>query len=169
MSVEPVYLGLGSNLGDRHAHLASALASLRAHPAVHGLRVSAIYESEPWGDAEQPRYYNAVACLHTTLAPLVLLDLLLSIEAAHGRVRARDRRNGPRTLDLDLLAYGERVLDLPRLTLPHPRLAERAFVLLPLHELAPQLVLPTLGPIASLLQPGFASLCWRAVGAPPLD
>lgn len=169
MSSETAYIGLGSNLGDRHAHLAGAVAALRSHPQIAELRASHAYESEPWGDPDQPRYLNAVAQVQTSLPPLDLLDLLLSIERAHGRERAVDRRNGPRTLDLDLLLYGERVIDLPQLSVPHPRLAQRAFVLLPLAELAQQARVPGLGAVETLLQPGFASLCWRAVGATPLD
>lgn len=168
MSGESVYIGLGSNLGDRHAHLAGAVAALSSHAQIDSLRASRAWESEPWGDADQPRYLNAVAQLHTTLPPLDLLDLLFGIERAHGRVRASDRRNGPRTLDLDLLLYGARVIDLPQLCVPHPRLAQRAFVLLPLAELAPQADVPGLGAVQTLLQPGFASLCWRADGVPPL-
>ncbi|HEX7901611.1 MAG TPA: 2-amino-4-hydroxy-6-hydroxymethyldihydropteridine diphosphokinase [Planctomycetota bacterium] len=131
------YVGLGSNLGDRRAILASALASLAPR------RVSRIVETEPWGRADQPPFLNAVAEIDTALQPGPLLARLLEIEALHGRVRAE--RWGPRTLDLDLLLYGDRVVAEPGLTVPHPRLAERRFVLESLAELAPDLAVPGVG------------------------
>jgi 2-amino-4-hydroxy-6-hydroxymethyldihydropteridine diphosphokinase len=131
------YVALGSNLGDRRAHLDAALSALDALPGTRLDAVSAIYETAPVGPPGQQDYLNAVARLSTTLAPLALLDALLSIEQSRGRVRAE--RWGPRTLDLDLLVHGDAVLSDPRLTLPHPRLHERAFVLTPLADLAPDL------------------------------
>ena len=131
------YVGLGSNLGDRRATLASALAALRPR------RVSSVAETEPWGRADQPRFLNAVAELDTDLEPEPLLARLMEIEATHGRVRAE--LWGPRTLDLDLLLYGDRVVSSPGLTVPHPRLAERRFVLESLAELAPDLAIPGVG------------------------
>jgi 2-amino-4-hydroxy-6-hydroxymethyldihydropteridine diphosphokinase len=133
------YVALGSNLGDRAAHLAAALAALADLPGTHLLSVSATYETAPVGPAGQQNYFNAVAALATSLAPLALLDHLLAIEQAQGRVRRE--RWGPRTLDLDLLIHGSTALDDPRLTLPHPRMLERAFVLVPLADVAPNLIL----------------------------
>lgn len=133
------YVALGSNLGDRAAHLASAADALAALPRTRLVAVSATFETAPVGPAGQQNYFNAAAELSTSLAPLDLLDRLLAIEQANGRVRRE--RWGPRTLDLDLLLHGDSILDTPRLTLPHPRLFERAFVLAPLADLAPDLVL----------------------------
>lgn len=136
---ERVALGLGANLGDRLATLQAALDDL----AVGGFAVdtvSAVYETDPVGGPEQPAYLNAVAVGSTALAPMQVLALLQQIEARHGRVRAE--RWGPRTLDIDVLAYGDLVSDDERLTLPHPRAAERAFVLLPWAEADPSAVLP---------------------------
>lgn len=133
------YVALGSNLGDRRAHLDAALAALAALPGTRPDAVSVIYETAPVGPPGQQDYLNAVARLATTLAPLDLLDSLLAIEQSRGRIRAE--RWGPRTLDLDLLLHGDAVLAEPRLTLPHPRLHERAFVLAPLADLAPDLVI----------------------------
>lgn len=133
------YVALGSNLGDRAAHLAAAAAALAALPGTRLLAVSATFETAPVGPAGQQNYFNAAAALSTSLAPLDLLDRLLAIEQANGRVRRE--RWGPRTLDLDLLLHGDSVLDDPRLTLPHPRMLERAFVLAPLADLAPSVVL----------------------------
>ncbi|WP_315122521.1 2-amino-4-hydroxy-6-hydroxymethyldihydropteridine diphosphokinase [Comamonas antarctica] len=131
------WIGLGANLGDRGAALARAVRALAALPATRHVRVSGLYASAPI-DAGGPDYLNAVAELSTRLAPLALLDALQAIEQAAGR--ERPYRNAPRTLDLDLLAHGEQQLDTQRLTLPHPRIGERAFVLLPLAELAPNRV-----------------------------
>lgn len=131
-------IGLGANLGDRGAALARAVQALAALPTTQQVRVSGLYASAPI-DAGGPDYLNAVAELSTRLAPLALLDALQAIEQAAGR--ERPYRNAPRTLDLDLLVYGDQQLVSERLTLPHPRIAERAFVLLPLAELAPELVL----------------------------
>jgi 2-amino-4-hydroxy-6-hydroxymethyldihydropteridine diphosphokinase len=128
------YVGLGSNLGDRRAILASALDALGPR------RVSRILETEPWGRADQPPFLNAVAELETDVEPAPLLARLMEIEAVHGR--ARTERWGPRTLDLDLLLYGGREISVPGLTVPHPRLAERRFVLEGLAELAPDLRIP---------------------------
>jgi 2-amino-4-hydroxy-6-hydroxymethyldihydropteridine diphosphokinase len=130
------YLGLGSNLGDRRGYLEQGLALLRQTPGVEVLRVSSFFETDPvGGPAGQGPYLNAAAALRTTLPAAELLQRLLAIETACGRVRAE--RFGPRTLDLDLLLYGDVVLDSPDLTLPHPRLHERLFVLQPLAEIAP--------------------------------
>lgn len=133
------YVALGSNLGDRAAHLAAAFAALAALPGSRLVAVSAAFETAPVGPAGQQNYFNAVAALATSLAPHALLEHLLAIEQARGRVRRE--RWGPRTLDLDLLLHGDTVLDDPHLTLPHPRMLERAFVLAPLADIAPDLVL----------------------------
>jgi para-aminobenzoate synthetase component 1 len=139
--VQTAYLGLGSNLGDRHAHLTDALGRLAAAPEVRIARVSSVYETTAVclpGQAPQPDYLNLVLELETTLAPHALLDLCLAIEQQLGRVRRE--RWGARTVDLDVLLYGDTELSTDeRLTLPHPRLCERAFVLAPLAELAPEL------------------------------
>lgn len=131
------YVGLGSNLGDRRALIASALAELEPR------RVSSVVETEPWGRKDQPPFLNAVAELETDAEPAALLARLLDVEARHGR--ARSERWGPRTLDLDLLLYGDRALSGPGLELPHPRLAERRFVLEGLAELCPDAEVPGLG------------------------
>ena len=142
-------IGLGSNLGDRAAHLALAREALGA---LGPLSCSALYETEPWGPVPQGPYLNQVVQLHTSLGPFQLLDLLLSIERQLGRDRSRERRWGPRTLDLDLLSFGDYCVQAPRLTLPHPQLASRAFVLVPWAELAPHTVVPGLrATVAQLL------------------
>ena len=136
MSVR-AYIGLGSNVGDRKATIEAALRQLAPR------RVSEILETEPWGLAAQPRFLNAVAELETTLAPSELLDRLLGLERDLGRVRGE--RWGPRTLDLDLLLYDGRVILTETLAVPHPRLAERRFVLEGLAELCPDEPVPGLG------------------------
>jgi 2-amino-4-hydroxy-6-hydroxymethyldihydropteridine diphosphokinase len=137
--VEVAYIGLGSNLGDREKNLRAALERLAELGRV---RTSSLRETDPVGVTDQPRFLNAVAELETDLSPQELLARLLEIEHELGRDRARERRWGPRTIDLDLLLYGDEALDEPGLTVPHPRLAERRFALEPLHELAPELTLP---------------------------
>ena len=139
------YIGLGSNLGDRGENLRRALERLGA------ARVSTIRETDPVGVTEQPRFLNAVAELETDLPPRALLDRLLEIERDLGRDRESEERWGPRAIDLDLLLYDDEVIDEPGLTVPHPRLAERRFVLEPLAELAPELVLPDGRAIKDLL------------------
>jgi len=139
--VEPVmaWIGLGANLGDACSALRMAVQALDTLPDAQVLRVSALYRSAPV-DACGPDFLNAVAALSTTLAPLPLLYALQAIENAAGR--QRPWRNAPRTLDLDLLLYGDEQIESAELTLPHPRMYERAFVLLPLTELAPEWVSP---------------------------
>jgi 2-amino-4-hydroxy-6-hydroxymethyldihydropteridine diphosphokinase len=141
-SAERVFVGLGANLGDARATLASALKSLDDHPAITRVATSSLYRTAPV-DAIGPDYLNAVTELRTTLVPLALLAALQAIESEHGR--QRPYVNAPRSLDLDLLLYGRRELDHPRLTLPHPRLHQRAFVVEPLAEIAPELAHPRLG------------------------
>lgn len=132
-----VFVGLGSNLGDRSATLRGALADLDALPGVRVRAASRMHATDPVGGPPQPRYLNAVARLESALAPRALLRLLQRVERAHGRVRTV--QDGPRTLDLDLLLYGDHRVESPELSVPHPRMTERAFVLAPLAELAPRL------------------------------
>lgn len=144
------YIGLGSNMGDRERMLWSALHMLTFNPDVEVVAVSSIRETDPVGVAEQPRFLNAAAAIETELEPRALLDLLLSIERELGRTRAGPRF-GPRTIDLDLLLYGDDVVDEPGLIVPHPRLHERRFALEPLAELDPDLAVPEIGPVQALL------------------
>jgi 2-amino-4-hydroxy-6-hydroxymethyldihydropteridine diphosphokinase len=134
-----VFVGLGSNLGDRKLNLRRALQRLEELGPV---RASSFRETEPVGVTDQPKFLNAVAELATDLPPRELLERLLEIERGLGRNRATERRWGPRVIDLDLLLFGEETIDEPGLTVPHPRLADRRFVLEPLCELAPELRLP---------------------------
>lgn len=143
------YVGLGSNLDDPAAQVESALAELDRLSGTRLVRRSALYRTRPVGYAEQPDFVNAVAELETALEPEALLRALLALEQAHGRVRGI--RNGPRTLDLDLLLYGGCTRRSADLTLPHPRLHERAFVLVPLHEIAPDARVPGRGSVSALL------------------
>jgi len=132
------YLALGSNLGDRLANLQLALDELAQHAAVDVIAVSRVYETAPVGGPEQGEYLNAVVALDTSLSPHELLHLAQAIERSAERVR--DVRWGPRTLDVDVLLYGDRTIDDGDLTVPHPRMWERAFVLVPLRDVAPELV-----------------------------
>jgi 2-amino-4-hydroxy-6-hydroxymethyldihydropteridine diphosphokinase len=143
-----VYLGLGANLGDARATIAAAFADLQQLPGTHGHRCSALFLSDPV-DADGPGYTNAVACFETAMSPHSVLAAIQRIEGRHGRERSY--RNAPRTLDLDLLLHGQVSLSTPELTVPHPRLHLRAFVLVPLFSLEPDLVVPGLGAIRSLL------------------
>jgi 2-amino-4-hydroxy-6-hydroxymethyldihydropteridine diphosphokinase len=143
------FVGLGSNLDDPERQIEMALAALDAVPSTRVLHCSQRYRTKPVGYADQPDFVNAVAELETGLEPQALLHQLLALERAQRRVRGR--RNGPRTLDLDLLLYDQRELDEPDLTLPHPRMHERAFVLVPLHEIAPQANVPGHGRVSALL------------------
>ena len=145
---ERIFVGLGANLGDARATLEAALAALAALPDTRLMARSGYYRTAPV-DAGGPDYLNAVAELRSGLAPEALLDALQAIEQQHGR--ERPYRNAPRTLDLDLLLVGALRLDTPRLTLPHPRLHQRAFVLAPLAELAPELAIDGLGDVSTLL------------------
>ena len=142
------YIGLGSNLGDSRAAIEGAVAALSGLESTLALRSSSLYRTESIG-AVGPDYLNAVAELRTRSDPVDLLAALQQIESAHARTRSY--LNAPRTLDLDLLLYGDRVLATSTLTVPHPRLHERAFVLLPLLELAPALVIPGRGRADALL------------------
>ena len=141
-------IGLGANLGDARATLGAAIDALRALPQSALLTVSSVWRSAPI-DSSGPDYLNAVALIETRLAPQALLEALQRIERAHGR--ERPYRNAPRTLDLDLLLYGEESIATPTLQVPHPRLHERAFVLRPLAEVAPGLVVSGHGRVGDLL------------------
>jgi 2-amino-4-hydroxy-6-hydroxymethyldihydropteridine diphosphokinase len=143
------YVALGANLGDPAATIRAAFAALANLDGSRLLKTSSLYRTAPVGYADQPEFVNAAALLETELAPETLLDALLELEQRFGRIRAE--RNGPRTLDLDILLYNTLEIDLPRLTLPHPRLHLRAFVLQPLAEIAPLLALPGRGSIAAWL------------------
>ncbi|WP_455385469.1 2-amino-4-hydroxy-6-hydroxymethyldihydropteridine diphosphokinase [Acidihalobacter prosperus] len=143
------YVGLGSNLEQPEEQLLRALEELSRLPGTRLSASSGLYRNPPMGPVPQPDYVNAVAALETGLSPLELLDGLQAIEQAHGRVRIE--RWGPRTLDLDLLLYAERVIDEPRLQVPHPGLHERPFVLYPLAEIAPGLIIPGRGSLAEWL------------------
>jgi 2-amino-4-hydroxy-6-hydroxymethyldihydropteridine diphosphokinase len=143
------YIGLGSNLEDPRRQVRTAMAELDALPYTRLLARSSLYRSDPMGPPDQPDYINAVAAVDTLLTPLALLDALMGVERAHGRIRNATRW-GPRTLDLDLLVYGEGIISEVRLTVPHPGIAERAFVLLPLLEIAPGLEIPGRGRVAAL-------------------
>jgi 2-amino-4-hydroxy-6-hydroxymethyldihydropteridine diphosphokinase len=148
--VTHAYVGLGSNLGDRQDSIAQALSAIAAEPEIEIVRVSAVRETEPVDYLDQPKFLNAAVIVETSLSPQELLDRLLGIELALGRRRDGPRR-GPRTIDLDLLLHGEAVVNEPDLQLPHPRLHERRFVLEPLAELTPGLVVPGHGPVEALL------------------
>ena len=136
-----VYLGLGANLNAPRKQIHAAVTALKALKDVEFVCVSHDYASKPMGPQDQPDYVNAVACVKTALKPEQLLDLTQAIELEHGRVR-KEERWGPRTLDIDILLFGNDVIDTPRLTVPHYGLTEREFVVYPLLEIAPTLVLP---------------------------
>jgi 2-amino-4-hydroxy-6-hydroxymethyldihydropteridine diphosphokinase len=145
-----VYIGLGSNLGDRAATIQAALDRLDADADIELVAVSSLKETDPVGFEDQPRFLNGAAALRTELGPRELLDRMLEVERGLGRVR-QGARYGPRTIDLDLLVYGDVVVEEPGLAIPHPRLAERMFVLEPLVELDPHLEVPGQGRVQALL------------------
>jgi 2-amino-4-hydroxy-6-hydroxymethyldihydropteridine diphosphokinase len=144
------YVGLGANLGDREAMLRSALEQLRTEPGMRVTAVSAFRDTAPVGRVDQPRFLNAAAAVETELGARELLDRLLGIERRLGR-RREGPRFGPRTIDLDLLLYGDERIDEPGLHVPHPRLHERLFALEPLTELDQSLVVPGRGALADLV------------------
>ena len=145
------FVGIGSNLGEPESQIAVALEQLAAEDGIEVVAVSTLRETEPVGYLDQPSFLNGAAQLETALPPRELLERLLEIESRLGRVRGAGPRFGPRTIDLDLLLYGDETIDEPGLTVPHPRLWERRFVLEPLAELAPGLDIPGLGPVQALL------------------
>jgi 2-amino-4-hydroxy-6-hydroxymethyldihydropteridine diphosphokinase len=145
------YIGLGANLGERKRTIAAALRRIDEDERTSLLRSTVPIETDPVGYTDQPRFFNAAASLATTRSPRELLDLLLEIERDLGRVRGEGPRYGPRTIDLDLLLYGDETIDEDALEVPHPRLHERRFVLEPLAELDPGLVVPGRGPVSALL------------------
>jgi 2-amino-4-hydroxy-6-hydroxymethyldihydropteridine diphosphokinase len=144
------YVALGANLGDAAAAVEAAIAALGRLPSTRLAARSSLYRTAPAGYAEQPDFINAVAALDTELPPRALLDALLALEHAQGRTR--DFPNAPRTLDLDVLLYGTQAVRAPGLTIPHPRMHERAFVLVPLAEIAPDAELPGHGRAADLVR-----------------
>lgn len=137
-----VYLGLGANLNSPKKQLDNAIAALKKLPDCEFISVSHYYASKPMGPQDQPDYINAVACINTTLSPEKLLDLTQAIELEHGRVRKAERW-GPRTLDIDMLLFDSQTINTERLIVPHYGLTEREFVVYPLLELAPKLILPS--------------------------
>jgi 2-amino-4-hydroxy-6-hydroxymethyldihydropteridine diphosphokinase len=147
--VTRAFVGLGANLGERERTLRAAVDALAAEDGIEVVAISTLRDTDPVGVGDQPRYLNGVAELETTLTARELLEALLAVEQQFGRVRVPGE-HGPRTLDLDLLLYGDEELSEPGLTVPHPRLHERMFVLEPLIELAPGLVVPGRGEVESL-------------------
>lgn len=146
MTALPIHalIALGSNLGNRGLTIVSAVTSLGSLPQSVLLRASSLLETDPVGPIAQPPYLNAAALISTALSPQDLLKHLLDIEQAHGRDRTREQRWGPRTLDLDLILYGDHVIDEPGLTIPHPRMHQRRFVLAPASEIAGDMLVPTM-------------------------
>jgi 2-amino-4-hydroxy-6-hydroxymethyldihydropteridine diphosphokinase len=144
-----VYLGLGSNLGDRNQNLEKALDMLSQRMPV--IQVSSVYDTEPMYNTEQPRFLNQVCKVTTRLEPLPLFYLIKGIESRMGRT---GKTNEPRPIDIDILFYGDQVIETPELVIPHPRLAERAFVLMPLAEIAAELMHPVMGRTISELVSG---------------
>jgi 2-amino-4-hydroxy-6-hydroxymethyldihydropteridine diphosphokinase len=145
------YVGVGANLGDPRRQLAEAIRQLAAEEGIEVAAVSSLRSTRPVGYEAQPRFLNGAALIETELDPRALLARLLAIERRLGRVRGEGPRFGPRTIDLDLLLYGDEQIDEPGLQIPHPRLHERRFALEPLAELDPELEIPGRGPVQALL------------------
>lgn len=160
MSAVRAYIGLGSNLGDPILQIRAALSELDQLPDTHLLRASCFYRTPPWGNPDQADFVNAVAEVETLLTARQLLDALLHVETCAGRVRGGERW-GPRLIDLDLLIHGDTRIDEESLRVPHPRMAERAFVIVPLAELEPTLRLPGHGVVSELLESMDATSCMR--------
>ena len=146
------YIALGSNLDDPQSHVRQAMAELNRLPVSQCTAYSSLYRSPPMGPQDQPEYINAVVRLGTDLSAVELLNAMQSLEWAHGRRRQSERRWGARTLDLDLLLYGEQSIQTDRLQVPHPGMADRDFVLRPLYEIEPHLQVPGLGPVRVLVR-----------------
>ena len=145
MTRSTAHIGIGANLGDRDSVIAAAMTDIAAVEGIEVLLISPLVETDPVGGPDQPRFLNGAAVLRTVLSPRRLLATLHGIEAAHGRDRSREQRWGPRRLDLDLLLYDDLVIAEEGLTVPHPRLHERSFVLYPLAIIAPRVIHPILG------------------------
>ena len=145
------FLGLGGNVGDVPTTLAEAMWAIDSLPQTSIRAQSSFYRTPPWGRTDQPEFINAVVELQTRLAPRVLLNYLLEIETRFGRDRSESEKWGPRELDLDLLTFGDESIDEPGMHIPHPHLHERAFVLVPLSEIAPSLEIPGVGIVSELL------------------
>ncbi len=145
------YIGLGANLGPREVTLLRAVDLLASEPEIEVLAVSQLRDTDPVGNLDQPTFLNGVVAVETSVSPRELLDALLRVEQELGRVRDAERW-GPRTIDLDLLAYGDEIVDEPGLRVPHPRLHERRFALEPLLDLEPELEIPGLGRASELLK-----------------
>lgn len=143
------YIGIGSNLDDPRMQVKSAIGLLDELPGCHVLEQSSLYRSAPFGDVEQDDFVNAVAVLETAVPPAILLSCFKELERSRGR-DFKAERWGPRIIDLDILLYGDQVVDTEELQIPHPGIAERNFVLLPLREVAADLVIPGLGPVADI-------------------
>lgn len=158
METRLAYVGIGSNLDDPGRQVRAAIEALKRLPRSTFAGASRLYRSAPWGKLDQPAFVNAAAAISTALSPRELLDALLAIERAHGRTREGERW-GPRVIDLDLLVFGAEAIDEPGLHVPHPRLAERAFALLPLADLAPDLEIPGQGVVRALAERVDASEC----------
>ena len=156
MGSEPVtvYLGLGSNMGNRQDNLDRALDFLSQRLRIE--KVSSVYDTEPVGNINQPRFLNMVCQVYTRLAPSELLTLAKGIEKKLGRIFGKP--NAPRPIDIDILFYGDQVIETPELIIPHPRLTERAFVLIPLDEIAPDLVHPVNGKAVNQLLKGITEV-----------
>jgi 2-amino-4-hydroxy-6-hydroxymethyldihydropteridine diphosphokinase len=150
VKLNDAYVALGSNVGDPVANVRAGVEALAMMPDTRLAAVSSVYRNPPVGYVDQPDFINAVARIETALPPRALLDALLAIERRFGRVR--DFPNAPRTLDLDVVLYGADTIDEPGLTIPHPRMHERAFVLVPLAEIAPDLDVPGRGPVCALVR-----------------
>ncbi len=146
------YVGLGANLGPREVTLLRAVDLLAGEPGIEVLEMSQLHETAPVGNSDQPEFLNGAVSLETSLSPRELLDALLRVEQELGRVRDGERW-GPRTIDLDLLVYGDEIVAEPGLRVPHPRLHERRFALEPLVELEPELVIPGAGRASDVLKP----------------
>jgi 2-amino-4-hydroxy-6-hydroxymethyldihydropteridine diphosphokinase len=150
--MQQVFIGLGGNVGEVSATINLALLAINEMPQTTLLRCSRHYRTPAWGNVDQPNFINAVAECHTQLAPEILLEKLLLLEQGFGRERSETLRWQPRRLDLDILLYGEQQIDSIGLTIPHPHMHERAFVLVPLAELAPQLQIPGVGLLKTCLE-----------------
>lgn len=144
-------IGLGANLGDAAAAVRAAMQALEGLPSTRLLACSRLFRTPAWGNEDQPPFINAAACVETMLPAPVLLQAMLEIERRFGRTRESGEHWGPRTLDLDLLLYGEQTIDLPQLQVPHPYLHERAFALLPLADVAADALIPGHGTVRDIL------------------